>query len=76
MDKPNPIIEEAWSRATKVSGYDGDTWRTDAFGSAMLRSDYRNRESRYGWVLARIRTKDPARPDSAEDFRAVQWQNV
>ena len=69
-------IEEIWNRAQKVYGYDGSTWRTDAFGSPILHDDYGNRESRYGWVIGRIRRPDPAREDCSADFRAIQWQNV
>lgn len=70
------LIEEVWNRANKVNGYDGSTWRTDPFGSPILRTDYGNKESRYGWVLRRLRAASPARENCALDFDAVQVQNV
>ena len=70
------IIEEVWERAIKVNGYDGTTWRVDAFGSPILRTDYGNRASRYGWVIGRLRKKSAVREDTASDMRAIQWQNA
>ena len=69
------LLEAVWQRATTINGYDGGTWRTDAFGSPILRDDYGNKESKYGWVLGRIRRANPAREDCAADFRAIHWQN-
>ncbi|MEX2242311.1 MAG: hypothetical protein WD716_00545 [Fimbriimonadaceae bacterium] len=70
------VIEEVWNRAIKVNGYDGSTWRVDSFGSPILRNDYGNRDSRYGWVIGRIRRKAVVRDDSTTDLRAIQWQNA
>lgn len=70
------IIEEVWSRAIKVNGFDGSTWRIDAYGSPILHDDYGNRESRYGWVVGRVRALGSPREDKVTDLRAIQWQNV
>jgi hypothetical protein len=76
MGIPPNLVEEVWSRANVVKGYDGSTWRTDPFGSPILHDDYGNRESRYGWVLRRLRNGSPAHEFRASDFQAVQWQNA
>ena len=70
------LVEQVWNRATKVNGYDGAMWRVDAFGSPILWSDYGNKESRYGWVLRRLRNGSPARERCARDFDAVQVHNI
>jgi hypothetical protein len=76
MSTPDNLVEQVWNRANKISGYDGTQWRTDAFGSPIMFTEYANRESRYGWVLRRLRNATPAREGCATDFDAVQWQNT
>ena len=76
MGISHTLVEEIWTRAIKVYGYDGSVWRVDSFGSPILHDDYANRGSRYGWVVARVRSACAQKEDSAADFRAVQWQNV
>lgn len=70
------LIEQVWNRANKVQGYGESDWRTDPFGSPILWSDYGNKESRYGWVLKRLRNGTAEAESRAEDFHAVQWQNT
>ena len=75
MSLSNELVEEIWQSAQAVDRDDSTNWRVDKFGSPMLRSEYGNKESPYGWIIQRIRWT-AGLLDTAASFHAILWSNV
>lgn len=42
-------IDAVWRKGQIIPGLDPFIWRSDDFGNRIKRSDYGDRNSRYGW---------------------------
>ena len=69
------IIQEVWERATIVKGYNETTIRKDSCGAWIIRSDYGNMNSIYGWEIDHIYPKEKGGKDDIDNLRALQWEN-
>ena len=58
MDFPEETVQKVWESATMVVGNDPEQWRKDPCGAWICRSQYKNRDSQYGWEI------DYAQPDA------------
>jgi len=65
-------IDAVWRKGTVVPDYDSNTWRKDACGALMRRSDHGNRNSSYGWEIDHI---DPNAGDYLWNLQPLQWEN-
>ena len=63
-----------WAKGTPIPGYAPDTWRRDAYGTAMKYSDFGNRESEYGWERDHIVALALGGPDTADNMRPLHWR--
>ena len=68
-------IEQVWQRATKVENYDPASIRKDACGAWILRSQYGNRSSMFGWEIDHVYPKALGGGDELDNLRAMQWEN-
>lgn len=71
----NEIIEQVWNRALVEEGFDPDVVRKDACGAWIIRNQYGNRESLYGWEIDHIYPESLGGQDHLENLRAMQWEN-
>ena len=69
------LINLVWNKATTVAGYDPASIRKDACGAWILRNQYANRESIYGWEVDHVYPKALGGDDSLDNLRAMQWEN-
>jgi len=78
MDLTDPAtIEAVWQKGAVLSNpnVDGRTWRKDVCSAWILRSEYGNRNSDYGWEIDHIVTKDDGGSDDLSNLRPLQWEN-
>ena len=68
-------IEQVWQRATKVENYDPASIRKDACGAWILRNQYGNRSSMFGWEIDHVYPKALGGDDALDNLRAMQWEN-
>lgn len=68
-DETVPIV---WEKGRVIAGYDAGMWRRDAYGSAMKRTEYGNRDSKYGWETDHI---NPNGGDGLSNLQPLQWEN-
>lgn len=69
------IIQQVWEKATIVEGYDAETIRKDSCGAWILRTEYGNTNSIYGWEIDHIYPESKGGDDSIDNLRAFQWEN-
>lgn len=69
------IIQQVWNKARVVKGYDAETIRKDSSGAWILRTEYGNTNSIYGWEIDHIYPKVKGGDDNIDNLRAVQWEN-
>ena len=69
------IIDLVWNKATVVDEYDPASIRKDACGAWILRNQYGNRGSIFGWEVDHVYPKVLGGDDSLDNLRAMQWEN-
>lgn len=68
-------IENVWSHALAVEGYDPNVARKDACGAWMLKSQYGIRDSSFGWEIDHVYPENLGGQNHLENLRAMQWEN-
>ena len=69
------IINSVWEKAKTVEGYDSASIRKDACGAWILRNQYGNRSSIYGWEVDHVYPQALGGDDALDNLRAMQWEN-
>lgn len=70
------ILNELWSKASKIDGLDPETFRKDACGAAMMRDKYEDLSSEFGWTVDFIYPIERGGDDNINNLRAMQWENA
>ena len=68
-------INRVWREGFVEEGYDSDLFRKDAAGAWISRSEYGNRESKFGWEIDHIYPTALGGDSSEENLRPMQWEN-
>ena len=68
-------IDSIWNRASAVDGYDGSLIRMDSCGAWILKAEYGNMESEYGWAIDHVFPVSRGGDDSMINLRPMQWRN-
>ncbi len=69
------IIQQVWNKGIIQNGYDSDIARKDACGAWMLRGQYGNTDSLFGWEIDHVLPKTKGGTDDLINLRPMQWQN-
>lgn len=69
------IIEQIWNHATQVEGFNPDIIRKDACGAWIMRNQYANRDSIFGWEIDHVYPISMGGADDFVNLRAMQWEN-
>ena len=65
-------IQSVWEKGRIIQGIDPAEWRCDDCTAWILRDQYGNRNSIYGWEVDHI---DPDAGDDLPNLRPLQWKN-
>lgn len=69
------IIQQVWDKAQTVEGYNSATIKKDGCGAWILRSEYGNTDSIFGWEIDHIYPVSKGGDDDFINLRAFQWEN-
>lgn len=64
-----------WEKAILVEGYDPDLIRKDCCGAWILKDEYANRDSRFGWEVDHIFPESLGGGNDSDNLRPMQWEN-
>ena len=65
-------IEAVWQKGKIIPDFDAGTWRRDVCGTPLKKSEYGNRQSKYGWEIDQI---NPNGGDQLSNLQTLQWEN-
>lgn len=68
-------IQQVWEKGQIVTGFDSAIARKDACGAWMLRYNYADENSIYGWEIDHVFPKNLGGNDNIENLRPMQWNN-
>lgn len=74
LEDPN-TIDYVWNQGLVEEGYDSDLFRKDAVGAWISRSEYGNRDSKFGWEIDHIYPTALGGNNEASNLRPMQWEN-
>ena len=73
MSWSQETIGRVWEKGRRVYGENPGRFRKDACGAWIAGAHYGNRQSEFGWVIAR---RSMAGGDGTNSLVALQWQNA
>lgn len=70
------LIQKVWDQTVLPAGdFDPNLIGTDCCGAIIVRSEYGNVESQYGWEIDHVYPQSAGGDDALINLRAMQWQN-
>lgn len=65
-------VQHVWEKGTMIMGVDERSLRRDECGAWIVRMEYGNRQSIFGWEIDHI---NPGGGDVLSNLRPLQWKN-
>ena len=69
------MITAVWEKGIIQQGFDPNVARQDACGAWILRSQYGNTDSSFGWEIDHVYPRSLGGLTIMENLRPMQWQN-
>lgn len=69
------LIQAVWEKGLVQQGFDPNVARKDACGAWMLRNQYGNTDSDFGWEIDHVYPRILGGATVIENLRPMQWQN-
>jgi len=69
------IVQQVWEKGIKVDGFDHSQVRKDSCGAFIVRTQYKNRNSDYGWEIDHVYPVSKGGDDNLDNLRPIQWEN-
>lgn len=69
------VKEAVWNKARIVPGYNSSELRQDIAGAWIKKSEYGNRDSRWGWEIDHIKPESLLGSDHPDNLQPLQWEN-
>lgn len=68
-------IQRIWEEGRIVKGYDAHIIRKDSSGAWIIRNEYGNMNSKFGWVIDHAYPESLGGDDNILNLRPMQWEN-
>lgn len=68
-------IDKVWHNAIVVENFNSESIRKDACGAWIIRNQYGNRNSIYGWEIDHVYPEALGGGNDIVNLRAMQWEN-
>ena len=69
------IIDKVWNKGTIVEGYDESLFRKDSCGAWIVRGQYGETNSSFGWEIDHVYPQIKGGDDNLLNLRPMQWEN-
>ena len=70
------LIQQVWDRTViPVENYDPAFIGSDCCGALIVRSEYGNTNSQFGWEIDHVYPQSAGGDDYIDNLRAMHWQN-
>lgn len=69
------LIQTIWEKGLVQEGFDPNVARKDACGAWILRNQYGNTDSNFGWEIDHVYPRALGGTTIEENLRPMQWQN-
>ncbi|HEY6924862.1 MAG TPA: HNH endonuclease signature motif containing protein [Steroidobacteraceae bacterium] len=69
------VVRLVWGKGKVDLRFDATIWRQDTCGTWMLREEYGDRSSIFGWEIDHIVPLNQGGSDDLENLRPLNWRN-
>lgn len=69
------LINNIWRKATRCDGFNPDIVRKDCCGAWIVKSEFGNRDSAFGWEIDHAYPKAKGGDDNIINLRPMHWEN-
>ena len=75
MEINDELIQRIWEKGIVKEGFDPNVARQDACGAWILRNQFANTDSLYGWEIDHVYPLALGGGDEEDNLRPMQWKN-
>ncbi|MFA7450573.1 MAG: HNH endonuclease signature motif containing protein [Bacteroidales bacterium] len=69
------IKNKVWEKGIIEEGYDSNVFRKDPCGAWIIKSEYGNQNSKFGWTIDHILPEALGGDDNLLNLRPMHWKN-